>query len=328
MLRLIGFLVMFVVGVGGFMAIDFNMSKRWASKEDAEGLTFAEYLGGFSDRIASVTGSTGSSGLPTALADMLPKAPEGWTVRPTVPEDMAVFLPKKKRDAAPEAVKLIEGLASNSVGSGTEVAVLTYEKGERRVVIQAIRYPNVIFTSFMAMQQRFELQMKSAEFRGTQFMTVRGLDVIEDLMPDGIKARMFIADVGAQIHVRVLASSRMKDADMVPFFQTLHVKAMNASVVDKQEGLGDVPVIVLASVLDEATRAAYEADLAAREAEETARREEERKAAEAEVAAAEAEAEKEATKERDQVEMEGKNGLGSDCTEDANGVKRCKVGGG
>lgn len=323
-----GFVVMLVVGVGGFMAIDFNMSKRWASKEDAEGLTFAEYLGGFSERIASVTGSTGSSGLPTALADMMPKAPEGWTVRPTVAEDVAGFMPKKRSGGSREAREAVEKIASAKGGGGTEVVVLTYEKGERRVVIKAVRYPNVIFTSFMAMQQRFELQMQSAEFTGTQFMTVRGLDVTEDLLPDGMRARLFLADVGAQIHLRVLASERMKDADMVPFFQTLNVKAMNASVVDKQEGLGDVPVIVLASVLDEATRAAYEADLAAREAEAAARSAEERKLAEAEAAAAEAEAAKDATGEQDQVEMEGKQGLGSDCEKGVGGTKRCKVGGG
>jgi hypothetical protein len=61
---------------------------------------------------------------------------------------------------------------------------------------------------------------------------------------------------------------------------------MNASVIDKQEGLGEVPVIVLASVLDEATRAAYEADRIAREEADAAALAAERAAAEAEAAAA------------------------------------------
>ena len=45
------------------------------------------------------------------------------------------------------------------------------------------------------------------------------------------------------------------------------VKALNAGVIDKVEGLGEVPVIVLASALEEAEREAYIADVAAREAE-------------------------------------------------------------
>ena len=152
--------------------------------------------------------------------------------------------------------------------NGTEVAALTYEKGDRKLIIKAVRYPNIIFTSFMAMQQRMELQMKTAEFRGTEFATVRGLDVTEDLLPEGFRGRMFFADVGAQIHLRILAPKRMSDEDLVPFLETLHVKAMNAGVIDKVEGLGEVPVIVLASALDEAERDAYLADVAAREAEE------------------------------------------------------------
>ena len=66
-----------------------------------------------------------------------------------------------------------------------------------------------------------------------------------------------MADVGAQIHIRVLVPKRMKEAELVAFFETLHVKAMNASVVDNVEGLGDVPVIVLASALTDEDREAY-----------------------------------------------------------------------
>ena len=97
-------------------------------------------------------------------------------------------------------------------------------------------------------------------------MTVRGLDVTEDLLPEGFRGRLFLADVGAQIHLRVLAPKRMKDEDLVPFFETLHVKAMNADVIDKVEGLGEVPVIVLASALDDTERDAYHADRATRAA--------------------------------------------------------------
>jgi hypothetical protein len=283
--RLIGFLVMFVVGLGGYLAVDYNMSKRWAGTEDSEGLTFTEYLGGFSERIAGLAASSGSAkGLPTELAEMLPKPPEGWTTRPATKDDLDGFLPRKRSAVPKKALEYLEAVITPTSSKVDSVA-MTYEKGDQKVVFQLVRYPNIIFTSFMAMQQRFALQMHTAEFAGTQFMTVRGLDVSEDLLPEEVRARMFFADVGAQIHLRVLAPKRMQDEDLVPFFQTLHVAAMNADVIDKQDGLGEVPVIVLASVLDEANRAAYEADLARRAAEMATKAEQDRLEAEEKIAA-------------------------------------------
>ncbi|MDZ4085173.1 MAG: hypothetical protein U1E69_00055 [Tabrizicola sp.] len=272
---------MFTATAGGYMFFDYKMSARWSGREDGEGLTFTEYLSGFSGRLSGLGGSAAAAGLPTKLGDMLPKPPEGWTVRPTEAADVEGFLPKSPKKADRKAVETVTKVGKTDGGSGTEVVALTYEKGDRKVVIKAVRYPNIIFTSFAAMAQRMELQMMTAEFRGTEFMTVRGLDVTEDLLPEGFRGRYFIADVGAQIHLRVLAPKRMTDEDLVPFFQTLHVKALNAGVIDKVEGLGDVPVIVLASALDEAEREAYVADVAAREAEAAAREAEEQQAAEA-----------------------------------------------
>jgi hypothetical protein len=281
-LRLLGFLFMFCLTAGGYMFIDYKMSARWAGREDAEGLTFTEYLSGLSGRVAGLTGSASANGMPTRLADMLPKPPEGWKVRPVEAADIDGFLPKSTKKADKDALAALKKMAEAE--DGAEVAALTYEKGDRKLIIKAIRYPNIIFTSLMAMQQRMELQMMTAQFRGTEFATVRGLDVTEDLLPDGFRGRYFFADVGAQIHLRVLAPKRMSDEDLVPFLETLHVKAMNAGVIEKTEGLGDVPVIVLASALDGAERDAYLADVAAREAEEA-----QKEAAEqAEVAAAQA----------------------------------------
>jgi hypothetical protein len=331
-LRLVGFLLTFVLGVGGFIAVDYTMAKRWASSEDSQGLTFGEYIGGLSGRLSGGLASS-SSGLPTTLAEMMPTAPKGWTVRPAVDSDIAGFLPKNGVKVPPEARTYVEEVGRTADGPGVESIVLTYEKGERRVVIKAVRFPDLIFTSFMAMQQRMELQMVQPEFRGRDFMTVRGLDVAEDILPDGFRARYFMAHVGAQIHLRVLASKRMTDDDLVPFFQTLHVKAMNASVIDKQDGLGDVPVIVLASALDDATRETYAADRAARERAEAQQREAERIAAEAEAqkaSAAEAnEAGTELTGEGSLTEQKdsGSKLLRGECQERA-GTKFCGVGGG
>jgi hypothetical protein len=284
-IRLFGSLIMLAITASGYMFFDYKMSAKWAGREDAEGLTFTEYLSGLTGRIAGLTSASAADGLPSNLADMLPKPPDGWSVRPVAAADIEQFLPKSTRKADKKGVAAVKAMSQAEGGKGTEVAAFAYEKGDRTVLIRAVRYPNIIFTSFMAMQQRFELQMMTAEFRGTEFMTVRGLDVTEDLLPEGFRGRMFMADVGAQIHIRVLAPKRMKDADLVPFFETLHVEAMNASVIDKVEGLGKVPVIVLASAMDQTQRDAYLADIAAREAEADARNESERKAAEAENAA-------------------------------------------
>ena len=281
MFRLIGFLVTFALAAGGFMFVDYKMSARWAGREDAEGLTFQEYLGGLSGRLAGLGSGASANGLPSGLADMLPKAPEGWSVRPVEAADIDGFLPKNAKKADKDALAAIKAMAASDAGKGAEVIALTYEKGDRKLIVKAIRYPNIIFTSFMAMDQRLKLQMQTAQFRGTEFATVRGLDVTEDLLPEGFRGRMFIADVGAQIHLRILAPKRMTDEDLVPFLETLHVKAMNADVVDKVEGLGEVPVIVLASALDGAERDAYLADVAGRTALETAKAEAERAEAEA-----------------------------------------------
>ena len=289
MIRLVGSFIMFAITAGGYMYFDYTMSAKWSGREDAEGLTFTEYLSGLSGRIAGLSSASAASGLPTELAAMLPKPPEGWTARPVVAADIEQFLPKSTGDADKKAMAAIETMVLSDGGKGTEVATLAYEKGDRTVLIRAVRYPNIIFTSFMAMEQRFTLQMQSAEFRGTEFMTVRGLDVTEDLLPEGFRGRYFVADVGAQIHIRVLAPKRMKDAELVPFFQTLHVEAMNASVIDKVEGLGQVPVIVLASALADAEREAYLAAVAARDAEEASREATQREVAEAQAAEAPAE---------------------------------------
>lgn len=334
MIRLIGSLILFAIMAGGYLYFDFRMSAKWAGREDAEGLTFREYVSGLTDRIAGLSGAANAAGMPTRLADMLPKPPEGWTVRAATPDDVKPFLPKSTQKADRKALASLERMVEPSAGSGTETVTLAYVKGDRTVLVRAVRYPNIIFTSFAAMQQRMELQMMTAEFRGTEFMTVRGLDVTEDLLPEGFRGRLFLADVGAQIHLRVLAPKRMKDAELLPFFQTLHVEAMNASVIDKVEGLGKVPVIVLASAMEQAEREAYLADRKARAAAEAER------AAADRAAAAEAQAAQAGSGggggflggffgggEAENQPAPQDAGKGISCATGKDGVKRCTVGG-
>lgn len=328
MLRFFGFIVMAVTGFGALLVLDYNITRKAAEAESEEMLTFGDYIGAFPERIAELTRSSASAGLPTALADMLPRAPEGWTVRPATKDDIDVFLPKKGAKAEAASVELVKSVGSTRQAKGAEVVILTYEKGDRRVVVQAIRHPDSIFTGHAARDRRFDLRMASATPRGSSFMTVRGLDVTEDFLGDGMRGRYFFASVGAQIQLRVLASRRMKDADLLPFFETLHVKALNASVVDRQEGLGEVPVIVLASALDKEERAAFDADRAARNAEAAARAREELAVAEAEAAAA-ARAKAEAGDGTEEGKKDRpKTGLGGDCAKGTGGIKRCSVGSG
>jgi hypothetical protein len=272
-IRLIGTFLLLGILSGGYMFYDFKMSARLAQGDGADSLTFPEYLSGLSGRIAGLTVAASASGLPTKLADMLPQPPEGWKIRAVAADDVQAFLPKSSDQADKTAMTALEEMVSADAGEGTETATLAYDKGDRTVLIRAVRYPNQIFTGPTALQQRQDLQERSAQFRGTEFMTVRGLDVTEDLLPEGFRGRLFLADVGAQIHLRVLAPKRMKDAELLAFFETLHVEAMNASVIDKVEGLGKVPMIVLVSALEDADRETYLSDRAARESEKASREE-------------------------------------------------------
>lgn len=274
MIRILGTFLLMATTAGGYMFYDFKMSARLAGGDGADSLTFQEYLSGLSGRIAGLTGGTArADGLPTKLAGMLPRPPEGWKARAVAETDVEPFLPKDSKKADKAAVSALNTLVKTDSGEGTETAIVVYEKGDRTVLVQAVRYPNQIFTGATALQQRQELQERSAQFRGTEFMTVRGLDVTEDLLPEGFRGRLFLADVGAQIHLRVLAPKRMKDTELLAFFETLHVEAMNASVIDTVEGLGKVPVIVLVSALGDADRETYLADRAAREADKASREE-------------------------------------------------------
>lgn len=325
LLRLLGILVVLSVGVGGLVWIDFNAARSEAAAADEGTLSLAEYLGGVRERIAHATGSAGGGAVPDDLVAMLPQPPEGWTVRPIELPDVAAFLPEGG-DRAEEAMEdLVKGVVQAVVRGADEVAVQTYVKGERLVVMQAIRYPDAVFDGDALARQRFDIEMSSLRLQGRAVMTVRGLDVTEVFLGDGLRARLFVADVGGQIQLRILAPRRLKDADLVPFFERLHVQAMNLAVVDRVDGLGEVPVIAVGSAMGEEERAAYEADRAAyragmvRAAEERLRQAEARAAAlalEAAIATTPAEAEPGAPAA----------GLTADCEQGTGGIKRCSVG--
>ncbi|WP_136646268.1 hypothetical protein [Tabrizicola sp. YIM 78059] len=313
MLRLLGFLLFVAVGGGGLLFIDYNNARNAAAARGDQALTLAAYLETVTDRIGNATALAGVAGMSRSLEQMLPAAPDGWTVRAAATEDLADFLPKKGAKVDRKARDQVAAVGSTKAVNGAEVVIRTYERGDRRVVIQAIRYPDRIFTDPDAAEERFRLRIEAAERRGRPFMTVRGLDIAEEFPGEGIRARYFSANVGGQIQIRVLATKRMKDKELIPFFETLHVQAMNAAVVDKVEGLGEVPVILLVSAMKANEREAYEADRARRSEEAVMLA---RSLREADAARA-GSVRKPAAKPTE--------GFAADCTKGAGGIKRCSV---
>ena len=285
MLRVIGSLVLALVGSGAILFADFNRMVSAASATDAEPPSFQAFLETVPKKLASLTAPTQTKAPVLSLDTMLPRAPEGWTMRPVADgdADIADFLPRSGDDAGAASINLVKAAASTSVPEGATVAIQAYERGERRVIFQLVRLPDSIFTGLEAIDRRHELQVQAAEMRGRPFMTVRGLDVTEEFLGDGMRLRYFTASVGAQLQIRVMASRRLKDGQLVPFFETLNVRAMNEAVVDRQPGLGEVPVMVLGSALGEEDGAAYQADRAERAASAIRRADELRDLARAEL---------------------------------------------
>ena len=265
-----------LMGLLGYLAFDFWNVNRMARFGDGDGVTVGEYIGGWVSLGQAIGSSSAADGppMPTELADMLPKAPEGWTRRPSEPSDIDAFMPA---DGNEKLTKYVRAVVNPRDGNGTKDVRLTYENGPRRVVFELVRYPNFIFTSFGAMQLKMNLQMTSAQYGGRNFMTVRGMEITEDLLPEEVGLRYFFGSVGSQIWVRVLATRSMTDQELLPFFETLHVPAMNADVVDKQSGMGELPIIVLVSALDEDRRVAR-AELQATETKSRAQEREKRNA--------------------------------------------------
>ena len=316
MLRLFGFLVLVLIGAGGILFVDFNRVVQEASAAESEPPSFQAYLETVPQKLGSLTELARTAPRALDLPDMMPRAPEGWTMRELVDGkggDIEGFLPRSRDKGAADGIKLVKAVASKRVEDGATVAIQTYERGDRRVVIQLVRLPDNIFTAPESADRRHDLQVQAAELRGRPYLTVRGLDVTEEFLGEGLRARYFTASVGAQIQIRVLASRRLTDDDLVPFFETLNVQAMNAAVVDRQPGLGEVPVLVLGSALGEADLAAYEADRAARKASAVRRAGELRALAKADLAVSAEAAPASAGKP-----------AATECRKE-DGVKRCKV---
>ena len=313
MLRLFGFLVTLSIVVGAVLMLDYNTVRKQAVAAEQPVPDFRTYLDGLQPRIVSLVFSSdvdAGPSLATDLAQMLPRAPDGWTLRPAERDDIQSFLPKEKGKLEGKAAALIESLVKPKGPKGSNAVALVYEKGDRKIIVKAIRYPDSTFGDPAA---HAALLKDDSPFRQSNFLRVRGLDVMEDTLPDGMRGRLFSGDVGGQIRIWILAPKRTSDEDLLPFFETLDVRAMNAAVIDREDGLGEIPVMLLVSDLDEAGLAAYEADFAARaSARETRRAEVRATLATTAPTAAEGSTDKPAE---------------VNCTTGTGGIKRCTVDG-
>lgn len=126
MLRLFGFLVLVLVGAGGFLFLDFNRVVQEASAAEAEPPSFQAYLETVPQKLGSLAELSRSSPRARALVDMLPRAPDGWTMRPLADGkggDIEGFLPRAGDKAEAEAIKLVQAVGSSKVKDGATVAI-------------------------------------------------------------------------------------------------------------------------------------------------------------------------------------------------------------
>jgi hypothetical protein len=247
--------------------LDLKAAQRVALAEGRDLPTLPEHLLGIGSRLVAKLQSgfgAGSSENSARLAQMLPTLPEGWEIRTLEPGVAKSLLAKSDKDNDPVTVSLIEGILSPGGPRGTAVAQLAFGRKDRFVVFKLVRYPDALFIDPASLSELDALIAARPPQEQRVFLRVRGLDVAELALPDKIRARVFTADLGGQLRLWVASTKKMADGDLVPFFETLDVAAMNAAVRDREPGLGEVPVLVVVSELDAEARAAYEADRAAR----------------------------------------------------------------
>ncbi|MFE3838306.1 hypothetical protein [Pseudogemmobacter sonorensis] len=269
------------VPVLGYLVFDYTMQNRWARAQGDAAISFTSYIGAWID----LARGDEDTGPPKGLAAMLPKAPEGWTTRDVLPPDHAAIgaadLPEAARRLALDAYE--DGRVR-----GAAFARKVYEAPSGPIAVELTRYPNSIFTSFMAMAAKLEVEMAADAIGGRDFMTVRGFDLYEAPMPGGAPVRVFHGHMNAQMNLRVTAPATAPNAEIVELMSRLHVPAMNADLARPIPGMGEVPVIVLAGELGVEglrRRAAERAAAAAAEREAERLREEAAAEPEAEVEA-------------------------------------------
>lgn len=298
-MRILLFLAGLIVPACGFLFylfFDYTMANRMAPA--GEKIGFGSYVAGWAGLI-EVDGLPGAGSGGGDLAAMLPRAPGGWTRRDPAGGDAAGAVGPGFTD---EQARLVRDAFEPSTGKKLAQARQVYDTPKGIVAVKLVRFPDFIFKSFAATGMRMQLEMASMDIPGDDYMTVRGMTIREVRLPQGAPSRMFLGDLQAQIHLRITAPAATSDEEMRALLSTLDVAAMNAALARPVRGMGEVPVLVMLSEIDEGIRA--------RRAGERARLEAER-AAEWEAMRAEADA---------KAEAEAEAWLAGEKTEEQNGV--------
>lgn len=315
MLRQVSLISLLVFLLAALVMLDFKAAERLAVAEGRDLPSLPEHFVGIGSRILAKIESGfggGASESSARLALSLPAVPDGWEIRTIEPGTAKSLLAKTQKDNDPDTISLIEDLLVAKAPRGSEAAQLAYGRKDRLVVFKLVRQPDSLFTDPENLTDLDALIAARPPQAVQDFLRVRGLDVAELILPEKARARVFTAELGGQLRLWVLSSKKMTDTDLVPFFETLDVAAMNAAVRAREGGIGAVPVVVVVSELDKAARSAYEADRAAR-------------ARDREAALA---ATREGLAARTSPVAESSDNAGSDgCTTSANGVTVCVSGG-
>jgi hypothetical protein len=206
-----------VAALGCYLGADYTIASR--QQPEAQPLTVRDYLGGW---IGFLT--TGASPAP-GLAGMLPEAPPGWTRRPAGAGDAAALL------GVPGSAPAIATVGGPAADPALTLAAATYERGPLRVVIEAARLPDALFSDAAATAARMQAETwvlaQSAGLMGR----VGGLDIHRTPPVPGLGARLAVASVGGQVQVRIAYPEAMDEAALLALLRGLDVAAMNAGVV-------------------------------------------------------------------------------------------------
>ncbi|SEC09586.1 hypothetical protein [Rhodobacter sp. 24-YEA-8] len=253
-------IVLPVAALTAWLWVGFQKTNQANLDEGRDQVTFDQYVLAW----ASGPGSADLSHLPgggvTALADMFPEAPEGWTRR-TVSRADGKALAVRGLDARRQA--LLKDAAIEDSGAGVEQASAAWDTPDGVLVAELVRYPDTLFATPVGVSLLDQNRAPFGQIGNQPLMNIAGLEIREALLAPQIPARVLRAGIDGQIVLRVSAPKRISDETLLSFFATLNVAAMNARLAAPIAGMGEVKdgkkrLAVLVAGMSDAQRAVLE----------------------------------------------------------------------
>jgi hypothetical protein len=217
-----------ILGLGA-LALGHRMATDRALAEGAAAPTFLGWTMGLATDVlpGGLAEDPASRPMAPEILALLPPAPPGWTARAVTAADAARF----------PGTDPTHALFAPYPEVGVTDARLAYDSAAGSVVMALVRHRDGIFTNPLS-GRKYTLRDESEVARGSDFMTTRGLIVREAPQPKTPGPRLFLAHVGMQLHLRVIAPAGTPDADLLPLFRGLDVTALAAAVIEPEPGLG------------------------------------------------------------------------------------------